>query len=366
MLPFCYHSVFGYAFKANGSRYAGFFALATDDEDSAAALQKQVPGTTVTVRYKFNNPDVSLLEDEQILGRRIIQNPHLLGLPIMWPRSTATNQPKDSPVVVLTLPDGRKLTLEELLGTAGTVNFNNGKLIDVTGEVRYEIIGSGKVPPEAASLHQQGREAGERGDHVNALGLFEQASELAPWPYPLYDKAFTHLLMHDFDAARICYEGTLDLSPRGFFMAITAVHTLNRERIGDLPRGTYLRFLSLKGLTDEAQKQAAVRELVAQIPQFAPAWKEFALLCDDDDERLAAIETGLAADPDAETKGMLEINKALALNLKGDRAAALQLLGELALNPESTFGTEHSAKSAVSILVMTPKTQLTGNLAPST
>jgi hypothetical protein len=75
---FRYHSVFGYAFKANGSRYAGFFALATDDEDSAAALQKQAPGRTVSVRYKSNNPDVSLLEDEQILGRRIIQNPHLL------------------------------------------------------------------------------------------------------------------------------------------------------------------------------------------------------------------------------------------------------------------------------------------------
>jgi hypothetical protein len=78
LAPFRYYSVFGYAFKANGSRYAGFFALPTDDEDSAVALQKQAPGTTVTVRYKSNNPDVSLLEDEQILGRRIIQNPHLL------------------------------------------------------------------------------------------------------------------------------------------------------------------------------------------------------------------------------------------------------------------------------------------------
>ena len=76
LAPFRYHSVFGYAFKANGSRYAGFIALATDDEDSAAALQKQAPGTTVAVRYRSNKPDVSLLEDEQILGRRIIQNPH--------------------------------------------------------------------------------------------------------------------------------------------------------------------------------------------------------------------------------------------------------------------------------------------------
>lgn len=55
-----------------------FSALATDDEDSAATLQKQASGTTVTVRYKPSNPDDALLEDEQILGRRIIQNPHLL------------------------------------------------------------------------------------------------------------------------------------------------------------------------------------------------------------------------------------------------------------------------------------------------
>jgi hypothetical protein len=47
---------------------------------------------------------------------------------------------------------------------------------------------------------------------------------------------------------------------------------------------------------------------------------------------------------------MLEINKALVLNLKGDRHSAAQLLGELALNPNSTFGTEHSAKAALSVL----------------
>ena len=74
--PYRYRSVFGYTFKANGSRYAGFFALGTDDEHSATALQKQGPGRTVTVRYKSNDPDVSLLEDEQILGRIINQNPH--------------------------------------------------------------------------------------------------------------------------------------------------------------------------------------------------------------------------------------------------------------------------------------------------
>ena len=74
-----YYIVFGYAFKAHGTRYAGFFALPTDDRDSAAALQNQAPGITVKVRYKPDNPDVSLLENEQMLGRRVNQNPHWLG-----------------------------------------------------------------------------------------------------------------------------------------------------------------------------------------------------------------------------------------------------------------------------------------------
>ena len=73
-----YHSVFGYAFRANDSRYAGFFALGADSEEMAETLQKQAVGTTVSVRYNSRNPDVSLLEDEKILGRKVIQNPHYL------------------------------------------------------------------------------------------------------------------------------------------------------------------------------------------------------------------------------------------------------------------------------------------------
>ena len=271
-------------------------------------------------------------------------------------RGRTSEEAKAPPEIDLTIPDGRKLKAEELHGLAGTVNFRNGKLLGVTGKVQYEIIGMRSVSTAAAALHQQGREAGGHGDYKIAITLFEQASELAPtWPYPHYDKAYTYLLMDDFDAARTCYLKALELSPRGFFTAITALHTLKREQKGDLPKGTYLGYLSLEWMADEAQKETAVRKLIEQLPQFAPAWKEYALLCNDDDIRLAAIERGLAADPDAETKGMLEINRALVLNRKGDRTAAVQLLGELALNPESTLGTEHSAKAALSILLMTPK-----------
>ena len=129
--------------------------------------------------------------------------------------------------------------MEDLRGMTGTLFARNGKLLEVTGTVRYEMIGKGSIPRAAESLHQQAREAGGRGEYKKAIELLERASELAPeWPYPVYDRAFTHLLRNDFDGARAYYRKTLELSPRGFFTAITAVHTLTREQNGDLPIGT--------------------------------------------------------------------------------------------------------------------------------
>jgi tetratricopeptide (TPR) repeat protein len=268
-----------------------------------------------------------------------------------WNRN-ASKEEKNGHTIIFSLPDGRKLTREELQGTTGRLYAREGKLLEVTGTVRYEIIGKGKVPSEAESLHQRAREAGGRGEYKKAIALLELASELAPdWPYPVYDRAFTHLLMNDFDGARTYYRKTVELSPRGFFTAITALDTLVREQNGELPVGTYLRYVSLEWMADSAKREQAVREMVKMIPQFAPAWKEFASLCDDDGERLAAIESGLVANPDRGTKGMLEINKALVLNLRGKHDEAVRLLGELALDPHSPLGTEHSAKTALAFLV---------------
>ena len=234
-------------------------------------------------------------------------------------------------MVVFRAADGRTLTMADLHG--------------LTGTFQYEILGKSNVPAEAESLHKQARQAGGAGDYKKAITLLERASSLAPaWPYPVYDMAFTYLLMKDAENARKYYRKTVELAPRGFFTALTALDALDREAKGDLPAGTYLAYLSLEWMDDPGKKADAVRQLVKQVPGFAPAWKELAMQADTDAEKLAAIEKGLAANPDGETKGILLINKALVLDRSGDHDGAVRLLGELALDPASTYATEHLAK----------------------
>jgi tetratricopeptide (TPR) repeat protein len=157
-------------------------------------------------------------------------------------------------------------------------------------------------------LHQAGREAGAAGDYENAFALFSQAAALAPgWPYPVYDEAFTHLLMGDFAAALEDYRRTIALAPRGFFTARTAVDVLEREEAGELPVGIYLAYSQVGWIQDPTAKEARLRELLARAPAFAPGWKELATLLEDGAARLDAIERGLAAHPDPETRGILLI-----------------------------------------------------------
>src|SRR5262245_33822667 len=117
---------------------------------------------------------------------------------------------KDTSMIIFRSADGRTLTLKDLQG--------------VTGEFRYEIIRSTNIPKEALLLHQQARQAGGQGEYKKAVALLEKASVLAPqWPYPFYDRAYSHLLMNEDDLARKYYRKTLELAPRGFFTAITAL-----------------------------------------------------------------------------------------------------------------------------------------------
>lgn len=238
--------------------------------------------------------------------------------------------------VVFRSADGSTLTLDELESA--------------TGSIKYELVADGDVPDEARALHERGRQAGGRGDYKESVALLTQAAKLAPgWPYPIYDRAFTYLLMKDFDAARTDYLATVALAPRGYFTAITSADLLVREKKGELPAGTCLAYSVLEWVDDPADKAKQLRQLVARVPRLAPAWKDLASLTEDDTEKLKLIEKGLAAQPDAETRGMLQINKALVLE-KSDHAAATRLLGEVALDPKSTIGTAEMAKTSLALL----------------
>src|SRR5260221_13714618 len=98
------------------------------------------------------------------------------------------------------------------------------------GSFRCEVRSGESVPPEAENLHKRARDAGARGDYPDALTRLTKAADLAPrWPYPVYDRAYTQLLMKNLEAAFADYRKTIELAPRGFFTALTALDTLTRE-----------------------------------------------------------------------------------------------------------------------------------------
>ena len=61
-------------------------------------------------------------------------------------------------------------------------------------------------------------------------------------------------------------------------------------------------------------------------PAFPAAWQHLASVLDEDDARLHALDRGLAFQPDAETRGMLVINKALLLDRRGQTQEAITML----------------------------------------
>lgn len=228
-------------------------------------------------------------------------------------------------------------------------------LASVTGKVQWEIVGGEAVPSNARKLHDQGRAAASRGDHEGAIVSFEEASRIAPsWPYPVYDAAFTYELMGDRAKAEAHYERVERLAPRGFFTAKTSLDCLRRERAQKLPEGFCKAFAMLEWMDDEDEKRKALESIVAKAPGYSPAWKALGPLLHDDEAYLRAITKGLDGNPDAETSGVLLINRALILARRGERENAIKVLGELALDPGSTLGTEMMAKAALASIVKTP------------
>jgi tetratricopeptide (TPR) repeat protein len=191
-------------------------------------------------------------------------------------------------------------------------------LINVTGQVKYELVNNKAINVTAKALHNEARELGQSGKYDLSIAKLEQAIKLEPtWAYPTYDLAYTYLLKGDFDNALKFYKKTDDLEPKGFFTSKTALYSLEGEKSGKFPKGLYSAFMQIE-FTDDVNKKLEIAKVITQkIPDYAPAWKELANLINDKTERQNAIEQGLSRNPDIETKGILLINKAIILNENG-------------------------------------------------
>jgi tetratricopeptide (TPR) repeat protein len=224
-------------------------------------------------------------------------------------------------------------------------SLTRAELANVTGQVNYEIVSNQTIDATAKALHNQAKELGQAGKYDLAIAKLEQAIKMQPdWAYPTYDLAYTYLLKGDFDNALKFYKKTDELEPKGFFTAKTALYSLEGEQSGKFPKGLYTAYMQIEWTDDTNKKLEIAKALTAKVPDFAPAWKELANLLNDETERLKAIEQGLSKNPDADTKGILEINKAIILNGNGKKEEAKQLLGHLIFSPDATTANIELAK----------------------
>lgn len=115
----------------------------------------------------------------------------------------------------------------------------------------------------------------------------------------------------------------------------------------------------IRGLTPgrqpDAQRRSIIEQLVEKHSTFAPGWDAYVNIVTDPAERLRAIARGLAARPDADTRGSLLVKKAMTDWDLGDQASAERSLRELASNPAETLSTQASAQIILARLVGRPQ-----------
>lgn len=221
----------------------------------------------------------------------------------------------------------------------------------VSGSAKFKVVGPGSIPAAAEALHQEGRKLSSQGKYDLAIERFRKASEIAPhWAYPIYDLAFTLLLQGKTADALAEYKRVDSLEPDGFFTTKTAVGALEKEVSGKIPTGTYLKYVMLEDLPSAKVRCETAKALWEQVPDFAPALKEYALGTDNDAERLALIEKALKMDLDPETRGILMLNRASSLNAAGRKEEARQILLTLKDSKTETLFTRTSAGEVLKVI----------------
>jgi hypothetical protein len=214
------------------------------------------------------------------------------------------------------------------------------------GELNYKVLGKGEIPGKAKELHDLGRRYGAEGKFDAALLNFVEASKLAPgWAYPIYDTAYTLLLRGDATNALAKYREVDRLETNGFFTTKTAVWTLEREESGALPRGTYQAYVALESV-DPKTKGEWVEKLAVMAPKYPPVWKEKAVAAKTVTEKMQLIDKALALEPDAETYGILMLNRAALLNLTKKTNEAKAILNGLTAET-NTVATRELARAVL-------------------
>ena len=239
---------------------------------------------------------------------------------------------------------GRQLTEEEIA--------------DASGWVDWDRVGSENISFHAMELFRAGMSQFGKGSRTveehdanayKAIELLKQASAEAPaWPTPPHEIARTYLMFfHDTENAERFYRRVDKLAPHGYFDTKVALDCLRRVRSRELDPGIYEVYITDRYWIDSKMKRSLFEKLIKQYPKFPAAWKELAVYRDTDSSKLEAIERGLSENPDDDTKGVLLINKAVIAARQGDRSMALRILGDLALDPESTSFVAALAKVAI-------------------
>lgn len=230
---------------------------------------------------------------------------------------------------------------------------NNGNIIKESDlsemtVVNFKVMNDKNVDKEAIDLHNQARVLGQEGNYDEAIVKLKRAIEIQPdWAYPPYDLAFTYLLKGDSEKALYYYNLTDSLGPQGFFTAKTAIYSLEGEKNGKFPKGIYLAYMQIEWAAETSKKLEIAKAITEKVPNYAPAWKELSNLLEDNSERLSAIEKGLENQPDAETKGLLIINKALVMGEQKKEKEAIDLLGNLIFSEDATTSNKALAKLAL-------------------
>jgi hypothetical protein len=89
---------------------------------------------------------------------------------------------------------------------------------------------------------------------------------------------------------------------------------------------------------------------VEAFPSCAGAWDRLANCIEDLPARLRAIERGLAAPADPDTRGSLLVKKALALHGLGQTAGALEILTPLTATVGDSLSTHANAYIALAVI----------------